>query len=167
VRAARLTRWFSLVELIAVVVFLLVLAPFISCRVMYPASRIFFIYPLRDITPHIIIASAFFLAVFSYLGALGVKGVDPSRADRRLVKEYIAGCRLVSALSIIEVLLLVVFYISASLSDHSPYPDWDILGAVSIALLAAITVAGLFTVISLHVIRIRILTSQTQSSSPG
>jgi len=77
-----------------------------------------------------------------------------------------AGCHVVSVLSIIEVLLLAVFYISSSLNPGNyPYSDWDILGAVSIALLAAITATGLLTVILLYIIGIRLLTSQTQSSN--
>jgi len=166
VRVAGLARWFAVVELVAVVVFLLALNPFISYRALNPTNRIFFVYPLRDIAPFIIIASVLLLAVFSYLGVLGVKGIDPGRAGRRLVREYMAGCHLVSALSIIEVLLLAVFHLSASLdSGGYPYSDWDILGAVSIALLAAITATGLLTVILLYIIGIRLLTSQTQSSN--
>jgi len=164
-KVARLTKWFAVIELVAAVVFLLALNPFISYRAMY-ATRIFFVYPLRDVAPYIIIASVLLLAVFSYLGVLGVKGIDPGRAGRRLVREYMAGCLLVSALSIIEVFLLAVFYISSSLNPGNyPYPDWDILGAVSIALLTTITTTGLLTVILLYIIGIRLLTSQTQSSN--
>jgi len=116
VRVAGLARWFAVIELVTLVVFLLALNPFISYRALNPTNRIFFVYPLRDIAPFIIIASVLLLAVFSYLGVLGVKGIDPGRAGRRLVREYIAGCHLVSALSIIEILLLAVFHLSASLN---------------------------------------------------
>jgi len=85
-RVAGLARWFTVVELVALVVFLLALNPFISYRVMY-TTRIFFVYPLRDIAPYII-ASVLLLAVFSYLGILGIKGIDPGR---RLVKECMEG----------------------------------------------------------------------------
>jgi len=108
VRVAGLARWFAVVELVALVVFLLALNPFINYRALNPTSRIFFVYPLRDVAPFIIIASVLLLAVFSYLGVLGVKGIDPGRAGRRLVMEYMAGCLLVSALSIIEAFLLAV-----------------------------------------------------------
>jgi len=44
------------IKWIAIIVFLLVLAPFINYKKTYPANKIFFIYPLNDIILPVVIA---------------------------------------------------------------------------------------------------------------
>jgi len=88
--------------------------------------------------------------VFFHLGILATKEIDKylDKVDIRLIEEYIAGCHLVSALSIIEILLLILFYI---------FSEWSVLGAVAIALLFTIILIEFFTIMMLWKIGIQII----------
>jgi len=70
------------------------------------------------------------------------------RVDIRLIKEYITGCHLVSAVSAIEILSLVLFYI---------FSEWGILRAVVIALLFTIILIEFSTIMMLWKIGIQII----------
>jgi len=143
------------IKWVAIIVFLLVLAPFINYKKTYPANKIFFIYPLNDIILPVVIALSFSLIAFLHLGILATREIDKylDKVDIRLLKEYITGCHLVSALSIIEILFLILFYI---------FSEWDILGAVAIALLFTIILIEVLTIMMLWKIRIQTIANQIE-----
>jgi len=95
------------------------------------------------------------LIAFLYLGILSTKEIVKylDGVDIRLIKEYITGCHLVSALSAIEILLLILFYI---------FTEWDTLGAVAIALLFTIILIEFFTIMMLWKIRIQTIANQME-----
>jgi len=143
------------IKWIAIIVFLLVLTPFINYKKTYPANKIFFIYPLNDIILPIVVALSLSLIVFLHLGILATREIDKylDKVDIGLIKEYITGCHLASALSIIEILFLILFYI---------FSEWDILGAVAIALLFTIILIEVLTIMMLWKIRIQTIANQME-----